>query len=192
MTRRPEKLFLFDIVKACENIELFIGDETFENFQEDSKTIHAVVRCIEIIGEAANNISEEVKDRYSEIEWKQVVGMRNLMIHEYFGVDSDIIWQTSKEDIPVLLEKIKNILNDLEKNNNECGNGFALIGTLIAVIIIAAIFFGSYYFSKDKDKENEIVTPQGQIKALNKAKSDIDKVNQITKERDVDLEETIQ
>ncbi len=74
----------------------------------------ASIKQIEIIGEAANSISKETKAKFTEIEWKQMAGMRHILIHEYFGVDNNLIWQVIMEDIPKLRSKIENIITLLE------------------------------------------------------------------------------
>ena len=75
---------------------------TFEDFAKDRKTINAVIRSFEVIGEAAKKIPKSIRDKHPSIPWKKMVGMRDKMIHEYFGVDIEIIWKTIKEDIPSL------------------------------------------------------------------------------------------
>ncbi|CCK79002.1 conserved uncharacterized protein, DUF86 [Desulfobacula toluolica Tol2] len=74
---------------------------------KDQKTIDAVIRNLEIIGEAAANVPQEIQDLYVDIPWYQMKGMRNILIHEYFGVDNDVLWNTIKKDLPVLMEKLQ-------------------------------------------------------------------------------------
>lgn len=74
----------------------------------------ASVKQIEIIGEAANNISEEVKNKFTEIQWRQITGLRHVLVHEYFGVDNRLIWQIIVDDIPALKFKIKEVLTSME------------------------------------------------------------------------------
>jgi uncharacterized protein with HEPN domain len=83
-----------------EKIEKYIAGMSFEDFTSDLKTQDAVVRNLSIIGEAVNNISDEAKARNPEIPWNEIVGMRNKVIHEYFGVDEEILWKTVREDLP--------------------------------------------------------------------------------------------
>ena len=85
-----------------------------ESFREDKKTVFAVVRALEIIGEATTKISETVKNHHKEVPWKNMAGMRNKLIHEYFGVNMVVIWKTIKEDLPDLKIKIAKILEDLK------------------------------------------------------------------------------
>ncbi len=83
-----------------------------ENFLEDSKTQDAVIRNLEIIGEATKKISDDFKSKYPDIAWKEVSGMRDVLIHDYFGVNLDIVWEVVERDIPQLQEKINVLLDD--------------------------------------------------------------------------------
>ncbi|MDZ7292190.1 MAG: DUF86 domain-containing protein [candidate division KSB1 bacterium] len=87
----------------------------FEDFQNDEEKTLAVVRALEIIGEAAKHISKSVRDKYPEIPWKKISGMRDKVIHEYFGVDVEVVWRTVKEDLTPLRQAITKILQDLER-----------------------------------------------------------------------------
>lgn len=98
---------------SVSRIEEYVGSVTFENFNKDQKTIDAVVRNLEIIGEAAKNISEEFIEKYSDLPWREMVSMRNKVIHEYFGVDISILWQTIKEDLPGLKMQVEELFNTL-------------------------------------------------------------------------------
>jgi len=86
----------------------------FEDFARDRKTINAVIRSIEVIGEAAKHIPKSIRDKYSSIPWRKMAGMRDKLIHEYFGVDIKILWKTIKKDIPPLQPLIQNILESLD------------------------------------------------------------------------------
>ena len=103
---RDYKLYFKDILEAMESIEQFVGDMSFEDFKEDDKTASAVIRKFEIIGEAT---PDEVKQKYSEVPWKEMAGMRDRLIHLYFGVDYNLVWTTIKNRIPVVKSLIKNI-----------------------------------------------------------------------------------
>ncbi len=109
MSKRKPALYLQDIKDCVEKIKSYTENLSFDDFREDGKIIDALVRNLEIIGEAANNIPEEVKSKYPDIPWQKMISMRNKVIHEYFGVDTEIIWKTAKEDIPELDRKIKQL-----------------------------------------------------------------------------------
>jgi uncharacterized protein with HEPN domain len=87
----------------------------YENWKNDEKTIDAVIRNLEIIGEAANQIPAQIQDKYPEIPWLQMKGMRNILVHEYFGVDIDVIWQTICEDLSSLKIKLQSITFETEE-----------------------------------------------------------------------------
>src|SRR5208282_5280723 len=102
-------LYFEDILTAIDDIDNFIQGMTFDAFENDKKTIQAVVRSLEIIGEAANHLPKEIKEKYPEIPWRDMISMRNKVLHEYFGVDEEVLWQTISEDLLPLKEKIKNL-----------------------------------------------------------------------------------
>ncbi|MBU3925782.1 DUF86 domain-containing protein [Patescibacteria group bacterium] len=101
--------YINDIIDSIASIERFINDIDFKNFKNDEKTIYAVIRALEIIGESAKNISEDIKKKHPEIPWKNISGMRDKLIHEYFGVNKNVVWDTIKKDLPDLKEKIEKL-----------------------------------------------------------------------------------
>lgn len=84
----------------------------YEGLIEEEKSLYAIVRCFEIIGEAVKNIPEETKEKYCQIPWKDMAGMRDKLIHEYFGIDCEILWETIKHKIPELKKEWLKILED--------------------------------------------------------------------------------
>lgn len=95
--------------------EKFIGGMSYEEFLLDERTNYAVIKCIEIIGEAVKQIPKSLRRKYSEIPWKDMAGMRDKVIHIYFGVKMDQVWLSVKEDIPRLKPQIRRVLEDLAK-----------------------------------------------------------------------------
>jgi len=85
---------------------------TFDEFVKDAKTVRAVIRCIEVIGEAASKISLEFRKNCPDVPWQKTIGMRNRLIHVYFDIDYNIIWQTVKENLPPLIEQLQSILKN--------------------------------------------------------------------------------
>ncbi|MCD6221272.1 DUF86 domain-containing protein [bacterium] len=112
---RDSKLYLKDILEAIEAIEEFVKDIDFETFKRDDMRSSAVIRKFEIIGEATRNIPDNIKQKYSSIPWKDISGMRDRLIHFYFGIKYELVWDTIKIDIPVLKSQIKKILENLQR-----------------------------------------------------------------------------
>ncbi|MEK7597028.1 MAG: DUF86 domain-containing protein [Patescibacteria group bacterium] len=109
--KKDNLLFLDHILEAINNIESYIKDtNSQEEFVADKKTRDAVLRSFQVIGEAANNLNEDFLNTQTDIEWEKVIGMRNFIIHEYFGVDLKIVWDTIKDDLPTFKENIKKLL----------------------------------------------------------------------------------
>ncbi len=109
MKKREYRDYIDDILDSIVDIAGFIKDMDFSEFIEDKKTVNAVVRSIEIIGEATKNIPKILKDKYPGIPWKKMAGMRDKLIHEYFGIDKEILWETAKNELPLLEKQIKKI-----------------------------------------------------------------------------------
>lgn len=111
---RDPKLYLKDILAAMDAIEKFVEVIDFEIFRTDDMISSAVIRKFEIIGEAAKNIPEEIKQKYPVIPWKNMSGMRDRLIHFYFGIKYELVWETIKKEIPKVKLAIKKVLADLE------------------------------------------------------------------------------
>ena len=105
-----DKQRLLHILESIEEIEKYTAGSNLEVFLQNSMMKFASVKQIEIIGEAANYISEETKNKFSDIQWRQITGLRHVLVHEYFGVDSKLILQIIADDIPELKIKIKEVL----------------------------------------------------------------------------------
>jgi uncharacterized protein with HEPN domain len=102
--------FLEDIRAAARKAQTFVAGMTFAAFVADEKTAFAVVRALEIIGEATRRIPQEVRDKNPEVPWQAMAGIRDKLIHDYISVNLEIVWKTVAEDLPVLLPQIERIL----------------------------------------------------------------------------------
>jgi uncharacterized protein with HEPN domain len=109
MSKREDKLLILDIMLACKNIMEYTDGMDYKAFLKDKKTIDAVVRNIEIIGEATKKVSESIKKQNPTIEWREIAKTRDKLIHGYFGVDVFLVWNIVSRDISSLYEKIKKI-----------------------------------------------------------------------------------
>jgi uncharacterized protein with HEPN domain len=107
--------YVEDIIKAMDDALSFVKGMDYEAFVKDRKTVYAVIRTLEIIGEATKNIPPPIKSRYSQIPWKDMAGMRDKVIHAYFGVDLKRVWSTINTDIPNLKPFFEKILRENEK-----------------------------------------------------------------------------
>ena len=112
---REHRIYLKDILEAIRKIEKYTENQSFDNFTKDELRQDGVLRNLEIIGEAAKNIPGEIKSRKFEVEWKKIAGLRDIVIHAYFGIDIGIIWSVVKNKIPGLKTEILAILSEIEK-----------------------------------------------------------------------------
>ena len=107
MSKRDWKILFEDILESIDKIRLYTKDVDFEKFISNPMIIDAVVRNIEIIGEASSKIPEEIKNNFSEIPWNKLKGIRNRIVHDYFGVDVNIIWEIIQKDLTGLKNQIE-------------------------------------------------------------------------------------
>ena len=110
---RRDLLFLKDIINVMNKIFNYTENMTKEDFKKDERTVDAVLRNIEIIGEAANKLSKEIYEENENVYWGRMIGLRNIVIHEYFGVDLNIIWQVITVNLPETKPKIEEILKGI-------------------------------------------------------------------------------
>jgi len=111
---KPKRIFidyLDDMLDSVLKIEQFTKEMDFIQFTNDAKTSYAVIRAFEIIGQATKEIPEEIKDKYNDLPWKEMAGMRDKLIHAYFGVNLEVVWKTVQEDIPSLKTLIQEVIN---------------------------------------------------------------------------------
>ncbi|MDR1973658.1 MAG: DUF86 domain-containing protein [Bacteroidales bacterium] len=109
MSKRSTNLLIEDILESCYKILDYTNGVSYDDFISDHKTIDAVIRNFEIIGEAANRLPDEYRDIHSKIEWDRIRGLRNRIVHDYFGIDYSIVWQIKETYLPLLIDKLKHL-----------------------------------------------------------------------------------
>lgn len=112
MSKRDRNFLLQDILESARKISKYTSGLNYNSFIEDEKTIDAVVRNFEIIGEAANRIDPDFRLNNPEIEWKRIRGFRNRIFHDYFGIDYEIVWSIIENDLDVLIELIEKLIEE--------------------------------------------------------------------------------
>ena len=110
---RDISLYIKDILQNMSDAEEFIQGFSYDQFASDKKTLNAVMRSMEVIGEAAKKVPDEIRAKYPSVPWKEMAGMRDKLIHIYFGVDREAVWLVVKDRIPIIKPLIEQILRDL-------------------------------------------------------------------------------
>lgn len=110
---RDYKVFLEDVLEAIANIAEFVGPMSRGEFDADKKTLHAVVRNLEVIGEAIKSVPGEVRVQHPQVPWQRIAGLRDILIHHYFEIDIDIVWDIIQNKLPELKSQIDGILKDI-------------------------------------------------------------------------------
>ncbi len=113
------ELYLKDLMDSMDQVMTYVDGMTFNEFEKDKMRIDAVLRNIQIIGEAARNISEEIKEKYPDIPWRRMIGLRNIVVHAYFGVDLEMIWRISTVNIPETQPQLEMIVENFKEGNEE-------------------------------------------------------------------------
>jgi uncharacterized protein with HEPN domain len=115
--KRPEQLYLQDIIEACDAVQRFLRRTDETAFMEDELIQSAILQKLIVIGEAAARLPRNFVERHPEIEWADIVAFRNFAVHEYFAVDWQIVWVTATEDVPLLREKVTALLKQLAEDS---------------------------------------------------------------------------
>jgi len=110
--QRDYSAYLEHILDCISSIEEYTENLSYAEFLKDKKTIEAVIRNLEVIGEASTKISKSFREKYPDVPWKSMIGLRNILIHEYFGVDKDAVWGNIKKNLPELKKQIQSIIEE--------------------------------------------------------------------------------
>ncbi len=116
MKKRDYGDYLQDILDSIDDLSNFTNNMSFKSFVSDKKTINAVTRSIEIIGEATKKLPASITTKYPLVPWAKMAGIRNKLIHEYFGIDAEILWKVVKDDLPPLKPLVEQALKELDSN----------------------------------------------------------------------------
>ena len=109
---RDYRLYLDDMLSSCTKALSYAQDRSFDVFLADQMVVDAILLNLQVIGEAAGHLPEELRERYPDVPWRKIVGLRNVIAHDYFALDRRIIWETVQNDLPTLLSQLQRILAD--------------------------------------------------------------------------------
>ncbi len=110
--QKDDHIRLRHMLDAAREAEIFIQSKTRDSLETDRKLVFALIKCIEIVGEAAANVTNQCRDNLPQIPWPSIIGMRNRLIHAYFDIDLDVLWKTLIEDIPSLIVELEKIVEE--------------------------------------------------------------------------------
>jgi len=114
---RNYAIYIRDIIKAMDDIESFVAEKDLDELREDEKTLSAVLWKLGVIGEAAKNIPRDLRQEWPDIPWKDMAGMRDRLIHAYFGIDYHLVWEAIRSRIPQVKPKLEAMLAELERTS---------------------------------------------------------------------------
>ena len=112
MSDRDYSIFLKDVLSSISKVERYTVKKTFAEFKKDELLVDGVIRNLEIIGEAAKNIPEKIRKIHPQVEWRKISGLRDILVHEYFGIDYGLLWEIIKNKLPALKKEIEKIRKD--------------------------------------------------------------------------------
>ncbi|GJQ34128.1 MAG: DUF86 domain-containing protein [Anaerolineales bacterium] len=111
--------FLKDMLDNARRAIRFAEDMSYEAFIRDEKSVYAVIRAVEIVGEAASKLPEDFRAKYPGLPWREIRGMRNKLVHNYFGINMEVVWQTIQEDLPALIGPLENALGQADPDQDD-------------------------------------------------------------------------
>lgn len=112
---RDYRVFLDDILEAVRKVREYTEGLSYEQFSADQKTVHAVVWNLQIIGEATKNLPREIRSRYPDLPWRDMAGLRDVIVHQYFGIKLDVIWKIIRNDVPLLESRIRGVIEQMKQ-----------------------------------------------------------------------------